>query len=82
MAFTLEIKHTPSEFVKKVKEAVEANNGEFSGDDYSGKIKLNTPVGKIESSYKINENKLTVDITKKPFFLSENMIKNELEKYL
>ena len=82
MAFTIEFKNTPSEFVKKVKEAVEANSGEFSGDDNSGKIKLNTPVGEIEASYKIDENKLTVDITKKPFFLSENMIKNELEKYL
>ena len=68
MAFTLDLKDTPSEFVRKLKEAVEANNGVFSGDENSGNVKLNTPIGKFEAGYKISENKLTVDIIEKPFF--------------
>ena len=82
MAITLDFTGDAEAFINKIKGAVLANSGEFNGDETSGNIKINTPFGDVAANYKIDGSQITIDILKKPFFVSEDMIKNEIVKKL
>lgn len=81
MAITLEFDQNPSEIVSKIKSAVLKSEGDFNGDDTKGEIKINTLVGEVAANYLINGKSITIDIIKKPMFLSEELIKKEIVKY-
>jgi|GEM_PF-4709420 len=41
-----------------------------------------SPIGKISADYKIVKQEINIQILEKPFLISEEMIKNELLKFL
>jgi hypothetical protein len=58
---------------------VKAKEGgvDIDGTNEGGKI---SAMG-IEATYKIEKNKITISVEKKPFFLTDDKIKNELDKF-
>lgn len=82
MAITLEFDINPSEVVSKIKNAVLKSNGVFNGDDSKGEIKIDTLVGEVAANYQIIGKSITFEISKKPLFLSEELIKKEIDKYI
>lgn len=82
MAITLDFPGDAQTIINKIKNVVLSNNGEFNGDEKSGHIKIKAPIGKVEANYNINSSQITFNIINKPFFISEEMIKGEIVKYL
>ncbi len=68
--------------IKKIEKAVNKFNGTFNGDEKSGDIKINIFGNNISGHYEIDGSSINVDILEKPIFVSESMIKNEIEKWL
>jgi tryptophanyl-tRNA synthetase len=82
MAFIIPIKDSPITLVAKIREAVTDNNGKFTGDENQGDIEISSHLGKIQVAYKIDDQEINVEVLKKPFLISEEIIKNEILKYL
>jgi hypothetical protein len=82
MAITLDLPGNAQESIDKIKTVVHSNNGEFNGDENSGSIKIKTPIGEVSANYKIIGNQISIDEIKKPMFITEAMIRDELLKYL
>jgi hypothetical protein len=59
---------------------IKAQGNDVEGDYNSGQIKIHNEFGEIIISYKINDNILTVEVLKKPYILSEGIIKEEIIK--
>ena len=81
-SFKFNIDSIPAEIINIVKSKIENEGGSFTGDDSEGNFNLQTPVGAIEGNYMVNDNKLKIDITKKPMMLPCSMIESELKKRL
>jgi len=81
-SFNFNIESNPAEIINKVKSKIENEGGSFTGDENEGNFNLPTPVGAIEGNYKVSDNELKIDITKKPMMLPCSMIESELEKRL
>jgi hypothetical protein len=45
-------------------------------------IKIKTPIGEVSANYKIIGNQISIDEIKKPMFITEAMIRDELSKHL
>ena len=76
MAFTISFFGPPQILLDKIKQS----GNDIEVDDNNGQIKIQTEFGELIVSYKINENYLTVEILKKPYILSEGIIKEEIIK--
>jgi len=76
------IDSNPAEIINNVKSKMENEGGNFKGDENEGSFNLPTSVGTIERNYSVSDNKLKIDITKKPMMLPCSMIESELEKRL
>lgn len=82
MAIEIHFTGTPTDLVSKIDSAIKSKDGKFTGDEVKGTIEISTPVGKISAAYKIEGQKVTVDIIEKPMFIPEEMIKNEIAKMI
>lgn len=82
MAFEIPITEPTKTFFDKITKAVIKNNGIILGDEQQGNIKITSPFGMIQATYKVDGQKVIVEILKKPIFLSEELIKNEIIKFL
>jgi len=80
-SFTVQYPGDKSELLNKIKSTV-GSQGQLEGDDSLGVFEGSTPVGKIEGSYRINGDDITITIDKKPFLVSESRIQDEFEKAL
>ncbi|MCO6497982.1 MAG: hypothetical protein J5I50_09995 [Chitinophagaceae bacterium] len=68
--------------LEKAREAVESQNGTFTGDTNAGDFELNVFGNFIKGSYTISGETLNLEITDKPFFVPCNMIESYLKKYI
>jgi hypothetical protein len=82
MLITLDLPGGAQAAIDKIKTVVNSNNGEFNGDENSGSIKIKTPIGEVSANYKITGNQISIDEIKKPLFITEAMIREELLKYI
>jgi hypothetical protein len=82
MAIQISFRGSPKSLISKVKDAVKDNGGSFSGDEDKGKIKISTLLGEIRGAYNIKDDKIRVEILKKPFFVSEEKIMREIKKMI
>jgi hypothetical protein len=73
---TYELNDVASTIVKVIAKAKEGGL-DIDGNNEGGKIH---GMG-VEADYRIEGNKLIISIDKKPFFLTEDTIKSELDKY-
>ena len=73
---TYEVTDTAST-IAKVTEKAKENGLTISGTNEAGTL---TGMG-VEAAYKTEENKIIIYIEKKPFFLTDDKIKSELDKF-
>lgn len=64
-----------------LKEALRLS-GELDGNTHSGKFKIPSPLGLFQGSYKVYDFTIYVQLEKKPFFLTDSFIKNQVASYL
>jgi len=83
MAFRIKLKKSVDESVNEVKSAVKANGGSFSWDGVTGQLSVPSPLGTIKGNCQlVADREIEVDITDKPFLVSEKTIKSKIEEYL
>ena len=80
--FTIPFTKSVTEILAKAKKTVEAQSGNFTGDENTGNFDVcifgNTVIG----SYAVQGQNLNIDITEKPFLVPCNMIENFLKSQL
>jgi hypothetical protein len=76
VAFTIPFFEEPLIILDKIRQS----GSDVDGDTDKGQIKINTELGEAIVSYKFDGNALTVEVLKRPYILSEGIIKEELLK--
>lgn len=71
---------SPEEAVNKAKNAVESQNGNFSGDTTSGEFDVTVFGSFIKGNYTIEGQTLFLEVTDKPMFVPCGMIEGFLKK--
>ena len=66
----------------RMKSAVQGAKGEFNGDSSAGSFEIPIKVGRIKGDYTLFDDKIVVDIRKKPFIVSNKMIEDALYKFM
>ncbi|MFD2603272.1 hypothetical protein [Flavobacterium suzhouense] len=79
--FSLNYPGDKKQLLEKIKNAA-GSKGQFAGNESQGSFEGDTPLGKFAGSYSIEGDTINVIIDKKPFLLSNGMIKDEFEKAL
>jgi hypothetical protein len=79
--FTVSYPGDKSQLLNKIRSTV-GSKGTLKGNEEQGNFEGDTPVGTFAGSYTIEGDSINVTITKKPFLVSTNMIKDEFEKAL
>ncbi|WP_297333200.1 hypothetical protein [Flavobacterium sp.] len=79
--FTIKYPGDKAGLLNKIKSTI-GDKGKLAGDEQQGSFEGSTPVGKFEGSYAIAGDDITISISKKPFLVSTNRIKEEFEKAL
>jgi hypothetical protein len=79
--FTVNYPGDKASLLNKIKNTI-GDKGTLSGNEQQGNFEGDTPLGKFEGSYAIEGNDITITIDKKPFLISNGMIKDEFEKAL
>jgi hypothetical protein len=66
---TFQIQVPPAELLSRIQKLAQEYEGQFQGDEKSGRIALHFILGSIEGDYIIEGDKLHLNITKKPFLV-------------
>ena len=80
--FSIPFTKSVTEVLEKAKKTVEAQGGNFSGDENSGNFDVSIFGNTVIGSYVLNGQELNIDITEKPFLVPCNMIENFLKSQL
>ena len=80
--FLIPFTKSVTEILAKAKSTVEAQGGNFTGDETSGSFDVSIFGNTVIGSYSINESALNIIITEKPFLVPCNMIENFLKAQL
>ena len=80
--FTITFEGTASSLSNSIRQKILGSNGQFSGDESAGNFSIHVLAASIEGAYTIDGNNLNITISKKPFFLSCNAIKDYVEQNL
>jgi len=67
--------------LSRVRAAIVAEGGMFSGDESAGRFAGSTPVGSIEGTYAVKGNVVRVSITSKPMLAPCGAIEARIRKY-
>ena len=85
-SFTIDFPGTASQFTTKAGTAISGKGGQFTGDTSTGNFRIKTGIGAVEGTYKIltsseQTTPVEVTITKKPFIVSTNKIKEAISDF-
>lgn len=80
--FEIPFSEDVNQALEKARNAVESQNGVFTGDTSSGNFELNVFGNFIKGNYSIAGQLLNLEITDKPFFVPCNMIESYLKKQI
>ncbi len=80
--FTIPFTKSVTEVLEKAKKTVEAQNGNFTGDEQKGNFDVSIFGNTVIGSYEVINQELNIDITEKPFLVPCNMIENFLKSQL
>lgn len=69
------------ELLNQIRKLAQEHDGQLNGDEKSGNFSLQI-FGSIEGNYSIEDNKLHLDITKKPMLIGCEMISSMIKQYL
>lgn len=64
----------------KARQAIEAGKGTLTGDGNTGSFAIPAGLSKIRGNYVVETNKLKVEITNKPIYVSMSMIEAILKQ--
>ena len=85
--FTIDFPGTPSQFTTKASTAITEKGGQFTGDTSKGNFHIKTAIGAVEGTYEViappagQTTPIVVTITKKPFIVSANKIKEAISDF-
>lgn len=79
MSFSIIKPKNFSKILENAKIMAENNGAILLGDESSGKFEVKTPA--ITGTYKVNDDVIFIDITKKPFLIPEALIKSKLAEF-
>jgi hypothetical protein len=86
-SFRIDFPGTASQFTTKAGTAISEKGGQFTGDTSTGNFRIKTGIGAVEGTYKIlspssgQTTPVEVTITKKPFIVSTNKIKEAISDF-
>ncbi len=80
--FTIPFTKSVTEILEKAKKTVEAQNGNFTGDETKGNFDVSIFGNTVVGSYEVIDQSLNIDIIEKPFLVPCNMIENFLKSQL
>ncbi|GGB74152.1 hypothetical protein GCM10007424_12590 [Flavobacterium suaedae] len=78
--FTINYKGNKTDILSKIRMSI--GKGLVSGNELGGSFRGYRLAGEFEGSYTIAGNRITINISKKPFLVSYNRIKRGFEKAL
>lgn len=80
--FTIPFTKSVTDILEKAKKTVEAQNGNFTGDETKGNFDVSIFGNTVVGSYEVFDQSLNIDIIEKPFLVPCNMIENFLKSQL
>jgi len=80
--FSIEFNQAADNLIANAESAISKAGGEFNGTNGNGNFQLQTPLGKINGSYIIQDKVINIQIDSKPLIISCTRIQEELKKYL
>lgn len=80
--FEIPVNEPAEKTIEKARQAVESQNGTFTGNESSGNFELNVFGNNIKGNYSITGQVLHLEITDKPFFVPCSMIESFLQKQI
>lgn len=81
-SFSLPFSKPAEEILAKAKQTVEAQGGNFTGDQSAGAFDVSVFGNTIKGSYTVSGSNLNIEITDKPFLVPCNMIESFLRDKL
>jgi hypothetical protein len=79
---TFQLKVPAAELLGQIEKLAQEYNGQFQGDEKSGTVSLQILIGSIEGNYTIDNDKLNLNVTKKPFLVGYETIGSTIKAYL
>ena len=68
--------------VEKIRSLIEESGGRFDGDNQSGTFSGNVPLlGSFQGKYEVDGNRVTIQITDKPFLVSCHTAESKIRDY-
>ncbi len=80
--FSIPFSGSPEAILSKAKSAISGAGGTFISEGQEGRFELPVPMGKVAGEYLLSENDLIITISRKPIFISCNLIEHKLNEYL
>ncbi|PJJ10124.1 hypothetical protein CLU83_3515 [Flavobacterium sp. 1] len=71
-----------NKLLDKLQILLKNEDGYLTGDESSGSFQIKSAIGTFKGKYKYLNKVITVEIEKKPFFISSKIIESEVKKYL
>lgn len=85
--FMIDFPGTSSQFTTKAGSAISEKGGRFTGDTTKGSFQIKTAIGAVEGTYQVlapvsdKQTPIEITITKKPFIVSTNKIKEAINDF-
>ncbi|MFN0083474.1 MAG: hypothetical protein ACKVOM_13270 [Ferruginibacter sp.] len=80
--FTIPFTKSVTEVLEKAKKTVEAQNGNFTGDEQKGNFDVSIFGNTVVGFYEVMNQELNINIIEKPFLVPCNIIENFLKSQL
>jgi len=81
-SFSINFDANVHHIISKAKDAITGAGGSFAGNEEAGNFELSTFLGQIAGLYTIENDRININITKKPMLVPCSEIENQLRKYL
>jgi len=77
--FNVNFDSTANDLINKIGNELRKKKGSLEGDDATGEFEIASPVT-IKGKYKIDGQKIEIEITKKPMFVTAGMVEDAVSK--
>ncbi|TDW52692.1 hypothetical protein EV144_1011383 [Flavobacterium sp. 270] len=68
--------------IEKLQLLLKNEDGHLTCINNMGNFNVNSPIGVFKGTYVYKNNIISINLDKKPFFISTRLIENEVKKYL
>ena len=77
--FNVNFDSTAANLISKIESQLRMKEGSLEGDDSEGEFEIANPVT-IKGKYKVEGQKIEIEITKKPIFVTSGMVEDAVSK--